>query len=247
MSNCTIIVGDVHGCWEELHKLLRLVQYVPGSDRLIFVGDLLDRGPDPVGCLRWVRENAECVLSNHDEKHARYRRHTLLARADLGYQHPMRAFQGDRQSQHDQLTDDELGWVAALPISIVVDVAGKAWRVMHAGMAANAPLARQETSQVIRTRYVDEAGKHMRGMDASAGGAYWADRYAGEENVVHGHHVHTLEARVTRVGRVYGIDTGCVFGGYLTALVLWEDGTIGSRHVKARRAYAEYRGEDENA
>ncbi|HEX8909086.1 MAG TPA: metallophosphoesterase, partial [Anaeromyxobacteraceae bacterium] len=63
MSVRTIVVGDVHGCLEELDELLRLVELRPGFDRLVFVGDLLDRGPDSLGVVRRARElRARSVL-----------------------------------------------------------------------------------------------------------------------------------------------------------------------------------------
>jgi serine/threonine protein phosphatase 1 len=75
----TIIVGDVHGCLEELKALMATVK-ISVTDRLIFTGDLLDKGPDSVGVVRFVRwleeEGIEVilVLGNHEEKHSRFRK-----------------------------------------------------------------------------------------------------------------------------------------------------------------------------
>jgi len=63
------VVGDVQGCFAELHALLAQVNFNPSSDRLSFLGDLIARGPDSLGVMRWVLEHSDCcdaVLGNHD-------------------------------------------------------------------------------------------------------------------------------------------------------------------------------------
>ena len=80
MGSRTIVVGDVHGCLEELDELLSRLEVGP-SDRLVLAGDLMDRGPDPVGVVRRARERgALAVLGNHDEKHLRFARHEAKRR-----------------------------------------------------------------------------------------------------------------------------------------------------------------------
>jgi len=65
----TFVIGDLHGCLTPLRHLLDRVQYAPGSDKLWFVGDLVNRGPQSLETLRFVRslgDDAVCVLGNHD-------------------------------------------------------------------------------------------------------------------------------------------------------------------------------------
>ena len=65
----TWVVGDVQGCFSTFRRLLDRLEFRPGSDRLWFVGDLVNRGPDSLGMLRWAyrhRESVVCVLGNHD-------------------------------------------------------------------------------------------------------------------------------------------------------------------------------------
>lgn len=62
------VIGDVHGCLEELKELVKKLDFNPESDLLIFVGDLVNKGPYSAEVVRYVREmNGLCVTGNHDE------------------------------------------------------------------------------------------------------------------------------------------------------------------------------------
>lgn len=75
----TYIIGDVHGCIDELQELIQ--QLAPASDdQLIFIGDLIDRGPDSSAVVRqvvqWSKQlNVKLILGNHEEKFLRYVQH----------------------------------------------------------------------------------------------------------------------------------------------------------------------------
>lgn len=234
-----IVVGDVHGCLDELDELVRTVEYRPGRDRLVLAGDLVDRGPDPVGVVRRARElGAEAVLGNHEEKHLRYRRHELRCVREPGYRNPMKSMPEERLAQHRALSEDDWRWLESLPAWMR---AARGWLVVHAGFEPRWRLAQQRTPVIVRIRDVDESGKYVSSGDPRVpvpGSVPWATRWAGRENVVYGHNVHGLaEPRVDRAAsgvECWGIDTGCVFGGRLTALVLPAREVV---QVPARREY----------
>ena len=220
----TIVIGDVHGCLAELEDLLAAVAPGP-SDRVVFLGDLLDRGPDPVGVLRRVRElGADCVLGNHEEKHLRYAAHEARRRSDPRYRSPMRPFDPKRAAEHGRLTHEDLLWLASLPRWISL---GGGWIAVHGGVVPGIPLASQPSEWLLRLRYVDDRGRPVpreAGEVGAPGVRRWAEAWTGPTSVVYGHFPHELgEARrdEPRPGVVcMGIDTGCVYGGALTALVL---------------------------
>lgn len=221
----TLVVGDVHGCLVEMEELLARASYAPGEDRLVFLGDLLDRGPDPVGVLRRVRQlGAECVLGNHEEKHLRYAAHEARRRDDPGYRNPMRRFDPRRAAEHARLARDDLLWLAGLPRVIPL---GGGWVAVHAGFLPGVRLAAQPPDWAIRLRYVDAAGgpvPRTRGDAGEPGVRRWAEAWTGPESVVYGHFPQRLDSpkRDEPAAGVVclGIDTGCVYGGRLTALVL---------------------------
>jgi bis(5'-nucleosyl)-tetraphosphatase (symmetrical) len=241
----TVVVGDVHGCLAELDELLAMAEIAQGRDRLVFLGDLLDRGPDPVGVLRRVRElGAECVLGNHEEKHLRYAAHEARRRTDPLYRNPMRRFDARRAAEHARLTHDDLLWLAGLPRFVTLD---RRWVAVHAGFVPRVRVSAQPPDWTIRLRYVDASGApvpRVRGDAGEPGVRRWPEAWTGPECVVYGHFPQRLDLpkRDEPAPGVVclGIDTGCVYGGRLSALVLPSEEIVQVpsrlRHAKAEDA-----------
>jgi hypothetical protein len=209
----TVIVGDVHGCAGELERLLEKVRFVAGTDRLVLVGDLVVRGPDSHGVLALVRKlGARAVRGNHEEKLLAWRRrhdpispeHTHVARA---------------------LSDKEWRQLEAMPLWL--DLPRHAVRVVHAGVVPGKDIERIPPQALLKMRTLDEDDQWSDDADA---GPLWGTRYTGPPHVVFGHNARPdpqLHEWAT------GIDTGCVYGGRLTAVVL-EEGQPMSRGERVR-------------
>jgi bis(5'-nucleosyl)-tetraphosphatase (symmetrical) len=217
----TWVVGDIHGCLEQFEQLLQLISFRQGTDRLILAGDLVDRGPDSAGVVRRARElGAICVVGNHDEKYIRFARHEAKRKADPSYKNPMK-FKDDMLATAALLTEDDLAYLQAMPLTYRL---GPKLVVAHAGLEGDRSFAEQ-SGAVIRIRYADGAGKMANTNDPTIvpeGGVYWTKRWKGPESVIYGHNVHSLkdpEIYESAPGVfTYGIDTGCAFGGRLTAM-----------------------------
>jgi bis(5'-nucleosyl)-tetraphosphatase (symmetrical) len=242
----TIVIGDVHGCYDELAELIGQIGPAP-SDRIVSLGDLMDRGPSPTLCVRYVRMlGAECVASNHDEKHVRFRRHEATRRA-TGKKNPIR-FTDLQAEQNGELRDDDIEWMASLPMSIDL---GAGWHAVHAGLEPCKTFAEQKDSQaLLRTRFVNDDGTAFSSKDRDAPDPtdkwFWSERWYQPESIVYGHHIHRfLGPRIdvrSGVGGApantcVGIDTGCYAGGRLTAMILLPDGQYWFEHVNARAVY----------
>jgi hypothetical protein len=233
----TILIGDVHGCIDELKKLFdKLV--VRSEDRIIFLGDLMDRGPDPVAVLRFVRERGyECVQGNHEEKHIRWRRHEWRRKVS-GKANPMHAFPPERLAQHEALTDDEMEWMTKLPLLIRFKHDKDNWIACHAGLPFNQSPDTCDPRMLVRIRYLNKSGVMVRvdpGQEPPEGAHYWTDLWKGPESVVYGHIVQDSGPRIDLCRKMpsearfpgttdqdtwaIGIDTGCCFGGKLTAAI----------------------------
>lgn len=260
MERIIVAVGDIHGCLEEFDELLKKIQYNKNQMRLVLLGDLLDRGPDPVGCVRRARElDVECIMGNHEEKHLRWHRHEKK-RLDTGKPNPMRRLSNIDIASNEALSDQDWTWMKNLPLKLDL---GLNWWALHAGCEPRYTLAEQHPSQIMRVRYVDGNGiARALNPDRSQpeGTAYWDMQWKGPESIIYGHCVHDLKnCRFTFFEDIscVGIDTGCCFGGHLTAALLTNQPRllegitsylnnykIDLVQVKAKKKYFEGYGED---
>jgi hypothetical protein len=211
----TVIVGDVHGCTGELEELLEAVRFAEGTDHLVSVGDLVVRGPDPHGTLALVRKlGAQAVRGNHEEKLlAGRRRHKSLG--------------PDHERLAKALSDAEWRMLDALPLWL--DLPAHGVRVVHAGVVPGMVIQRTPPEALLRMRTIDARGAWSDEADA---GALWGTRYEGPPHVVFGHHAR-LEPQLHAWAT--GLDTGCVYGGRLTALVLGDGETVAGGEATRRQ------------
>ena len=155
MERLTVVVGDIHGCIEEFNELLKTIQYNPSQMRLVLLGDLMDRGPDPVGCVRRARElGVECIMGNHEEKHLRWHRHEKK-RLQTGKANPMKAMSDAERLANEALNDQDWTWLKNLPMKLDL---GFNWWAVHAGCEPRYTLEKQDPRQIMRVRYVDQNG-----------------------------------------------------------------------------------------
>ena len=255
----TIVIGDIHGCLDEFDELLRLVSFRRDADKLVLLGDLMDRGPDAPGVVRRAREiGALSVKGNHDEKHLRWRKHEQK-RAATGKKNPMREMRHRDADAHEKLSEEDFAWLTALPAVLDLGRHGPrqgSWLAVHAGFEPKWPLVDQRADKMLRVRYVAPDGE-MRAInsdvDQPPGTVRWATMWPGRHHVVYGHHATSLSAPQhdvftefdTNVGNIwhrFGLDTGCCFGGCLTAMNL---STLELARVPARQKYADvWHGDD---
>jgi predicted phosphodiesterase len=212
----TIIIGDVHGCLDELLALVRLARRDP-EDRVVLVGDLVAKGPDSPGVVAWARQSGvDAVLGNHDA-------HVLRAvdgEADV---------RGPHRAVAEALSGPDIDWFRARPLWIPVgEFDGARHVVVHGGFVPGVPLDQQERDVVLNLRSITAKGKPSKKVD----GTPWAALWRGPEHVVFGH---DAVRGLQRQAFATGLDTGCVYGKALTALVLPERELVS---VPAARAYA---------
>ncbi|MFF8536248.1 polynucleotide kinase-phosphatase [Streptomyces sp. SAS_267] len=208
------IVGDIHGCASELESLLGKLGYVDGvhpeGRTAVFVGDLVDRGPDSPGVLRRVMSmvgsgNALCVPGNHENKLGRY-----LKGRQVQHTHGLAETieQLDAESEEFRATVRE--FVDGLVSHYVLD--GGRLVVCHAGLPEK---YHGRTSGRVRSHalYGDTTGEtDAFGLPVRYP---WAEDYRGRAAVVYGH---TPVPTATWLNNTICLDTGAVFGGKLSAL-----------------------------
>ena len=201
----TLIVGDVHGCIDELEALLRECRRGT-EDALVFTGDLVAKGPDSRAVVRLAsRLGARSVRGNHDEKVLRWFRAGARGRAAV-------ALKPWHRQVVDTLGADEWSYLAAMPAFLRLPEHGVI--VVHAGLVPGRPLEEQREEDLLNLRSFTPDGAASKRIE---GGTPWALAWKGPETVVFGH---DAIRGVQVLPLAIGLDSGCVYGGRLTALVL---------------------------
>ncbi|MEM9834565.1 MAG: polynucleotide kinase-phosphatase [Bacteroidota bacterium] len=244
------IIGDVHGCYDELVALLEKLGYEinptedqgdssrgatyglavthPEGRKAVFLGDLVDRGPESPAVLKLVMSMvrsgaAYCVPGNHDMKLHRY-----LKGKNVQLKHGLEKTVEQLAGESEAFLSDVKEFLYGLVSHYVLDD-GKLV-VAHAGLkeemqGRGSGAVRAFSMYGETTGEIDEFGLPVR-YD-------WASEYRGKAMVVYGH---TPVPEAQWLNRTIDIDTGCVFGGKLTALRYPEQELVA---VPAKKVYAE--------
>jgi polynucleotide kinase-phosphatase len=239
------IIGDVHGCLDELLALLQKLEYQtskaideegkpyfeavpPQGRKALFLGDLVDRGPDSVGVLRLVMKmvaagNAICVPGNHDMKLSKY-----LAGRQVQLKHGLDITVAQLEGESAEFKTKVRSFLDGLVSHYVLD--GGKLVVAHAGLREDMQGRASGATRSFclygeTTGEIDEFGLPVRHN--------WAQAYRGHAKVVYGH---TPVPEAEWLNLTIDIDTGCVFGGKLTALRYPEEQLV---QVAAKHVYCE--------
>ncbi|MFC9701884.1 polynucleotide kinase-phosphatase [Streptomyces sp. NPDC056943] len=208
------IIGDIHGCRSELDTLLARLGYVDGHHpegrTAVFVGDLVDRGPDSPGVLRRVMAmvasgDALCVPGNHENKLGRW-----LKGRKVQQTHGLAETIEQLEGESEEFRAEVARFIDGLVSHYVLD--GGALVVCHAGLpekyhGRTSGRVRSHALYGDTTGETDEFGLPVRYP--------WAEDYRGRAAVVYGH---TPVPNTSWINNTICLDTGAVFGGKMTAL-----------------------------
>lgn len=198
-------IGDVHGCLKALETLLGELALQP-DDQLVFLGDLIDRGPDSRGVIERILQlrqerTIHVIKGNHEEM-------LLIARDLPGYAQAWQQFGGkEALSSYGWTRGAEPGWIETIPKShwdfvknVMVDAVEEAGHVMvHGGIDSELPLNRQRWDE-LRWKRWDDPKPHVSGTIMVCG------------------HTHQTSGKPITVGHAICIDTWAYGKGWLTAL-----------------------------
>jgi Calcineurin-like phosphoesterase len=250
-SRRLIFVGDIHGCKKELVELMQKVDFNPDTDHLVALGDVVNKGPDSLGVIDYLRaHNASCVRGNHED--------TLLLMLNDVKSSSLRSADPDghvgKPRDHDPLTklirgltSSQISWLRSLPIILRIgNVKGIGDIVaVHGGLVPGIPLQSQDALSVMNMRSIDLRTHIPSKLHEHKGSIPWyrlwnrhqkllprhprwqdliGKKKPGKDKhttVVYGHDA-KQGLRIEKYTK--GLDTNCVKGGQLTALVIDSNG-----------------------
>ena len=217
MNGRLIAIGDIHGCHAEFAELLARLKPAK-EDRLVLVGDLINRGPDSCKVIDLARENrAIALLGNHELRFLKSHR-----TGDKKY-----LKDGDAET-YKALRAEDWAFLEAMQLTFEAPELNVVF--VHGGFLPNEPWQKQSAEIVTGIQVIDRDGQPAKRADKPDAPA-WADLWSGPPFVVYGH---TPRPEVYKRKWSLGIDTGCVLGGTLTAYEFPEKRFT---QVKARQRY----------
>ena len=222
----TIVVGDVHGCLLELQELLAKCDFSPERDSVVLVGDLVNKGPSSVEVVAYARTRGlHCVRGNHDE--------AALAQwemRDAARRRGETPAATDKYAYTDEFSAEDVRFLRELPYTLALPHENAI--VVHAGLVPGVDLSEQRPNDMTRMRNLLPTSDG--GWDAAekGKGVAWAAEWKGPTHVIFGH---DAKRRLQKCAHATGLDTGCCYGGELSALILPEHQLVS---VAAKREYA---------
>jgi len=226
------LFGDVHGCIDELTELYQALCH-ESLDEICSLGDLVDRGPDSGAVVAFCKEHQiKLTQGNHES--------SILSHHKTQLKNPLHSPKNeDKRRTLGSIRPEDWEYLDAPLLHVWDDLNVVA---VHGGLYPRLPLWAQPQTvkylQMIHPRYMgrtewwgyeEEAGYHAQGWRR------WTEVYEHEQLCVYGHSVYP---EPHFVNNTLGLDTGCVFGGSLTAVILPDRKFIS---VRAKRQYAERR------
>lgn len=212
-----IAIGDIHGCHHEFSDLLDLLEPTK-DDRLILLGDLVNRGPDSCKVIDLARRHhALALLGNHELRLLNFRKSKDTAWLN--------------ETDEDtllKLRPSDWEYLEQMPLTHHVEELNTVF--VHGGFLPGIPWQKQPADIVTRIQVIDSEGRPRKRADAPDAPS-WADLWNGPPFVIYGH---TPRAETYKLKWSLGIDTACVMGGALTAFILPEKRIV---QVKARKKY----------
>lgn len=211
----TVIIGDIHGCVDEFRDLVAKCGFRRGVDRVVLVGDLVAKGPDSAGVIDFALSiGAVGVMGNHDYNVLTY------ANGTPQFEH------GHHEDVAASLTPAQLDYLRGLPLFMRIPEHNVV--VVHAGLRPGMRPEDELPNVLMNIRSVLEDGSWYRHIDM---GVPSGQAWPGPEHLVFGH---DALRHLQQWDHATGLDTGCVYGGELTALVLPQWRLV---RVPARRVY----------
>ena len=213
----TIAIGDVHGCARELEKLLKKLK-PQKSDRIIQLGDLINKGPDSHEAIRLAKAyDIQAIMGNHEMRLLSAKKEKRLKYLNSHYHHT-----------YKQLNKSDWKFLKHLPKFIYEGALDTLF--VHGGFVPNEPWHSQSLDTVTNVQVITKEGLPKKRTHRSKS-KLWVNYWKELTFVIYGH---TPRRRIFKKRNTLCLDTGCVYGGKLTAYLVEENKLIS---VNAKQTY----------
>ncbi|CAO3655729.1 unnamed protein product [Mucor hiemalis] len=231
------VMGDIHGCIDEMNALLKKIKYRPKKDVLILTGDLVFRGKDSVGVIRRARElNALCVRGNHDDKVVRLRGylnkhgldempddHDFIPEGEVA--DPLR-FNNKHSGIASEMSAADYTYLAGCPL--ILDIPELQARVVHGGLDPTVEeLIDNDPWSVMNMRDMDDDNEPSKSKESvkdpsESDHIHWTDAFHSHSEAhnlnVTVYYGHDASRGIALGTKTIGVDSGCVYGRKLSAI-----------------------------
>ncbi|XP_041348242.1 bis(5'-nucleosyl)-tetraphosphatase PrpE [asymmetrical]-like isoform X2 [Gigantopelta aegis] len=226
-GKAVFVIGDIHGCYDELCELIHRATDVEPNIVIVCVGDLINNGPHSANVLKHVQGlGCHVVCGNHEE--VALREVTNIKWND-GYQLP------DKYHWILSLDPSDVQFIESLPYSISIPSLNAI--IVHAGLVPGILLEQQHTNTLAHVRNIIEEdyfdGDGLVPCNKPDHGVAWSTLWPGPQHVYYGH-----DARRGFQNNAHAtcLDTGCLYGGFLTGMFINKSKQI--IQVKAKQIYS---------
>lgn len=208
--NKLIIYGDIHGCYVEFISLRNQIN--PQKDDIeVCVGDIITKGKNSVRTLNFIiKNNIKSIRGNHEDKIIRYLNHKKSNKKN-----PI-VLDNDEQNIIDNLTEKHIQFLENLPLFLRFENI----TIVHGGLQNHMNLdnlSKKDKQKILRLRYLDGNYEFLAYGKEDEKSIFWADLYDGNQGfIVYGHQ---WFQEIKKSKFALGIDTGCVYGNQLSAIV----------------------------
>ncbi|KAG2236735.1 Metallo-dependent phosphatase-like protein [Thamnidium elegans] len=226
------VMGDIHGCLDEMNRLLNLIGFNMQNDVLILTGDLVFRGPDSLGVIRRAKElNALCVRGNHDDKVIRLKgyidkfgidsmspKDEIMPEGDVG--DPLK-FGNKHIEIARRMNVDDYKYLAGCPL--ILDIPALEARVVHGGLDPYISLMDNDPWSVMNMRDMDSdhhpSKAKLSKNSPSSDNVHWTTAYhsyrTNNRTVFYGH---DASRGIDLGSKTIGLDSGCIYGRKLSTI-----------------------------
>lgn len=247
----TFVIGDVHGCLDELRALITEFK-ITEDDHVISVGDLIHKGPDSVGVIDYFLTlqdfcKVTVVTGNHEDKQIRWARNEAKAKA-TGKLNPMKHVE-EYAGIWERLTPDAI----SLLENSRLYAEAEGFLILHGGLAPEAhledipikdialltPSVREKAKWILFTRFVNPKGYPVSLGQETKDDVYWAETYDGWAGHILFGHQPFMDIRAKTFPHATGLDLGCVYGNLLCGVEIKSGAIVQRYYVRAQKQYAE--------